>query len=85
MEHICITQIVSWDSVVSTAKHYWLDGLGLEPWLGSRFSASQSTHPPVMGVKPLGRNAGHTRPYNAKVEVRVELYIYYPLVLHGLL
>jgi len=37
------------------------------------------------GVKRPGRGVGHPPPYSAEVKGRVELYLYSPLGLHGLL
>ena len=65
--------------------------------MGTRFSAQVHTgpgaHPAVCtmrivslspGIKLSGRNINHSPPSSAEVEETVELYIYSPLVLHGL-
>ena len=82
---------------VGIATRYGLDGLGIESQWGARFSAPVETGPgshpasyttgtgSFPGVKRAGRGVGHPPPSSVEVKVRVELYFYSPLGLHGLL
>ena len=75
------------DSSVGIAIRYGLDGPGIEPRLGARFSApvqtGPGTHPASYtlgtgsfpGVKRPGRGVDHPLPSSAEVEGRVEPYI----------
>jgi hypothetical protein len=61
----------------------------------SRHTASRTalrpTHPPIqwapgalsLGVKRLGREADHSSPSSAEVKECVEIYLHYPIRLHG--
>ena len=76
------------DSSVGIVTRYGLDGPGIEPRLGARFSTPVQTGPgthPVSytmrtgsfpGVNWPGRGVGHPHPSSAKVKERIELYIY---------
>jgi len=78
------------DSSVSTATRYKLDGQGIEPGGGARFSATVQTGPGAHpasytmctasfpGLKRPGRGVGHPSPSSAEVKGRVELYIFSP-------
>jgi hypothetical protein len=72
------------DSSVGIATRYGLDGPGIEPRLGARFSARTQ---PVSytigtgsfpGVKRTARSVDHPPPSRAEVKERVELYLYSP-------
>ena len=76
------------DISAGIATRYGLDGPRIEPRGGSRFSAPFQTGPGAHpasytmgtgsfpGVKRLGRDVYHPRPYSAEVKERVELYFY---------
>ena len=78
------------NSSVGIATRYGLDGPGIESRWGARFSAPVQTGPGAhpasytmgtgsfLGVKRPGRGVDHPPPSSAKVEGRVELYIYSP-------
>jgi len=76
------------DSSVHTATRYGLDGPGIESQRGARFFTPIQTGPGAHpascimgtgsfpGVKRLGSGFDHPPPSSAKVEGRVELYLY---------
>ena len=77
------------DSSVGIATHYGLDGPGIESRWGARFSAPVQTGPGAHpasyttgtgsfpGIKQPRCGVDHLCP-SAKVEGRMELYIYFP-------
>jgi hypothetical protein len=78
------------DSSVGIATRYGLDGPGIESRWGARFSAPVQTGPGAHtasytvgtgscpGAKRPGRGVDHPPPSSAKVEGRVEIYLYSP-------
>ena len=74
------------NSVVGMATYYGLDGLGIESWWGTRFSAPVHTSPGVHpasytigtgsfpGVKWPGCGVDHP-PQSTEVKERVKLYL----------
>jgi hypothetical protein len=85
------------DSAVGVATRYGLDGQGIESRWKARFSAPIQTGPGVHSASYTGgtgsfpwakrpkRGVDHPSPPSAEVKERVELYIYTPLGLRGLL
>jgi len=85
------------DSSVGIATCYGLDGQGIESRWGARFSAPVQTgsgaHPAshtmgtgsFPGVRRTRRGVDYPPPSRAEVKERVELYLYSPLGLRGLL
>ena len=79
---------MGWDSVVGIAIRYGM--------VGARFSAPVQTDPEAHpasstmgtgsfpGIKRPERGADQPPPTSAEVKERVELYLYSPIVLHGL-
>jgi len=89
---------VGWDSSVGIAARYRLDGPGIV-WGGggggfsTPFQTIPGAHPAsytmgtgsFSGVKRWGRDVDHPPLCGAKVKEKVELYLYSPSGLHGLL
>jgi hypothetical protein len=80
---------VGYDSSVGMATRYGLDGPGIECRC-VRFSALVQTGPGAHTVsytmgKAVGRGVDHPPLSSANVKERVELYLYTPLCLHGML
>ena len=82
------------NGAVGIATRYGLDGPGSNPGWGARFSAPvQTGHgAPIQwapgllpGVKRPGRGVDHQPTSSAEFKERVELYLYSPLGLRGLL
>jgi hypothetical protein len=84
------------DSSVGTANRYGLDSPGIESrWEIFHTRPERPWGPPNLlydgyrvsfpGVKRPGRGVDHPPPSSAEVKERVELYLYSPLSLHGLL
>jgi hypothetical protein len=85
------------DISVGTATCYGIYGPGIESRWGTRFSAPNQTGPEAhptsytmgtgsfSGINRPGRGADHAPPCSAEVKERVELYLYPPLGLRGLL
>ena len=77
-------------SSVGIATRYGLDGPGIESGWGRDFPHPSRPASYTMGtvyfaaVKRPERGVDHTPPSSAEVEVRVELYICFPLGLRGL-
>jgi len=80
---------VGWDSSVSIATRYGLDGPGIESWWGRDFPhpsrpALGPTQPPIhwvpglFGVKWLGCGIDNPPPSSTQVNERVELYLHSP-------
>ena len=76
-----------WDSSISIATCYGLDGPGIESWWGARFSAPVQTGPGAhpasctvgtgsfLGVKWPGCGIDHPPPSSTRIKERVELYV----------
>ena len=81
------------NSTVGIATRYEMDSSGIESWWWRNFlrpsrSALEPIQPPIQhvpSVKWSGRGVNHQRLTSAEVKERVELYIYSPLCLHGML
>jgi hypothetical protein len=79
---------VGWNSSVCTSSRYGLDGPGIDPRWGARFSApfqiGPGAHPSsyamgtwsFLGVKRPERDVDHPPPSRAEVKERLELYLY---------
>jgi hypothetical protein len=84
---------VGQDSVIGIVIRYALDGPGFEPpWgrefphhPGARLASYTVGTGSFHGVKWPGHGIDHLPPYSAEVKERVELYLYSPLCLHGML
>jgi hypothetical protein len=81
---------MGWDSSVSIATRYGLDGLGNESQCGPRFSAPIQTGPGALpasytmgtrsftGVKRPGHGVDNPPPSSVEIKETVELYLYSP-------